>query len=167
MPWRKRLNPTLLELTGRETDNWTHDQTLLGYSNQSYKHVHNPGYITPDDGSVIQVTSSATAGAFGAFVDVIAANQIDRAFDIHWLSITDISGLGVYVIELHRLDGTGASEELLSQIPATRTNNFVRGGEVTTQIPVQPPNARVGARMLRDNTGAETIDFIAHYHDYE
>ncbi len=158
---------TVLAAIGRTNDSWTQDKTLLGYSNQSYKHVHNPGYITPDDGTVIRVSSGAGAGDWGAFVDVVAENEIDRFFDIHWLSITDIEVNGVYIIELHRLDGAGASVAQLCQLPVTRNNNFARGGEVLIQIPVQPSNARIGARMRKTTADAKYIEFIAHYHDYQ
>ncbi len=151
---------------GKSTDLWTFHQTLLGYSNSSYKHIHNPGYCTPSDGTAKSVTSSATAGTFGNYVDVVTAGQINRAFDIHWLSVTDMD-TGLYIIELHRLDGAGASEELLCQVPASRTDNFSRVGEVYTQIPVQPADARIGARCLRSTAGAGTVQFVAHYHDYQ
>ena len=152
---------------GVSADLWTVTPTVMGFNNASYKHVHNHGYCIPSDGAVRRVTSSATANTFGAFIDVVPAGAIDRAFDIHWISITDVEDNGVYIVELHRLDGDGASEALLCQVPVSRNTNFVRGGEVFTQIPVQHAGARIGARMLRSIAGAKYIEFIAHYHDYQ
>lgn len=152
---------------GSSTDLWTTNTTLMGFSNATYKHIHNPGYVTPADGTTKRVTSDATVSTFGAYVDAIAANAINRPFDIHWVSVTDIEDNGVYILELHRLDGAGASVALLCQVPISRNNNFVRGGEVFTQIPVQPANARIGARVLRGTAGAKYIDFVVHYHDYQ
>lgn len=160
----KQINDKL----GINTDLWKEPtKSVLSYCNATYKHIHNPGYCLPADGTVTTVTSSATAGVFGDFVDVVGANVIEVAFDIHWLTITDTSANGVYVIELHRLDGAGASVELLCQVPTSRTDNFTRVGEAFTQIPVQPPNSRIGARVLKSTSGAGSVSFIAHYHDYE
>ena len=152
---------------GESTDLWTMTPTVMGFSNATYKHIHNPGYCIPADGTVRQVTSNATVNTFGAFIDVVPAGGIAVPFDIHWISITNIEDNGVYIVELHRLDGDGASEALLCQVPVSRNTNFVRGGEVFTQIPVQHAGARIGARMLRSIAGAKYIEFIAHYHDYQ
>ncbi len=157
----------VLKLLGVHTDSWGHDRTLLGYASDTYKHIHNPGLLTPANGSVITVTTDGTAQTFGSFVDVIEANQLNRAFDIHWLSITDIQSNGVYVVELHRLDGDGLSVALLSQVAVSRADNFSRVGEVYTQIPVQHANARVGVRALKNGSGASFVKFVAHYHDYQ
>jgi hypothetical protein len=153
---------------GENTQLWGNaSKTLLGYSNAAYKHIHNPGHIYPADGTTITVTTSATEKTFGNFVDLIPKNTINKAFDIHWISITNINVNGVYVLELHKLDDDGNSEGLLSQVPCVRADNFSKVGEVICQIPVQAPNTRVGIRALKGTDGTGNVSIISHYHNYE
>ena len=152
---------------GTATDIWNGSKTLLGYNNVTYKHIHNTGRVYPSDGTVKTATSSATVSTFGAMIEVVPANAIDVAFDTHWLSITDISAIGVYILELHIVDESLVSTKLLTQVAITRSDNFSKVGETFCQMNVMPPNSRIGARILKGTGGAGSISFVIHYHDYE
>ena len=144
-------------------------KTVLGYSNATYKHIHNPSYVFPADCSLVSPVSSATADTFGDFVELVPENGITVAFDIHWANIQDISGNGTFIVELHEVSNADlqVSEKFLGSFSVSRQSAFTRSFQVYTQIPVVPANKRIGTRVKNSNASAETISFNVMYHDYE
>lgn len=151
---------------GSSTQFWGGDNTVLGYANATYKHIHNAGLCYPNNGTVIQVTTGATEFEFGSFVDAIPINTIDRAFDLHWCCVANISAVGNYILQFHSLDSNGDSLGILGEVACHRTDNFSRVGPSYLQIPVQSANARIGVRALKGSNGAGTVSFVLTYHDY-
>lgn len=151
---------------GEDTDDFNGMTTLKGFNNTLYKHIHNPSYLYPANGTNISVTTSATTSQFGAMVEVIPANVITEPFDIHWANIADIGAVGTFNVELWEVDGSLVPVKYLGVFSATRTDNFSKVGESTVQIPPVAPNTRMGARALKGTTGAGTISFNVHYHTY-
>lgn len=151
---------------GEDTDEFNGTTTLKGFNNTLYKHIHNPSYLYPSNGTNISVTTSATTSQFGAMVEVIPANAITEAFDIHWANIADMTAVGTYNVELWEIDGSLAPVKYLGVFSATRNDNFSKVGESTVQIPPVAPNTRIGARALKGTSGTGTISFNIHYHDY-
>jgi hypothetical protein len=154
---------------GESTDFWNGHKTVLGYSNSSYKHIHNSSYTYPDDCSLIDAVSSATANTFGNFAELIPANTVDVSFDIHWINVQGISANGTYILELHEVsaDDLQVSEGFLGSISVSRQDNFTRSFQVYMQVPVIHANSRIGARVKKSGAGAGTVSFNVMYHDYE
>jgi hypothetical protein len=157
---------SIISKIGSSNQFWGSNNTVLGYANVTYKHIHNPGLCYPNNGSVISVITSDTAGQFGSFVDAIPINTFDRAFDLHWCSIANISAVGDYILQFHTLDSNGDSLGIIGEVDCHRTDNFTRVGPSYLQIPIQPPNTRIGVRALKGNAGAGTVSFVLNYHDY-
>jgi hypothetical protein len=154
---------------GNNTDLWGNgSNNILGYSNAAYKHIHNPSYVYPSDCSLKTGTTSATADTFGDFVELVPANDITVAFDIHWANITDISADGTFLVELHEVsnDDLQVSEKYLGAFSVTRTGAFTRSFAKYTQISVVGANKRVGFRVKKSNAGAASVSFNVEYHDY-
>lgn len=154
---------------GNNTQLWGNSgSTVLGYSNATYKHIHNPSYVYPADCSLVSPITSATANTFGAFVELVPQNGITVAFDIHWANIADITGNGNFIVELHEVSNADlqVSEKYLGAFAISRQSNFTRSFQVYTQIPVVAPNKRVGVRVKQSNAVAETVSFNVEYHDY-
>jgi hypothetical protein len=154
---------------GENTQLWGHEtKTVLGYNNAAYKHIHNPSYVWPDDCTLVSAVSSATADTFGDFVELIGEGDIDRAFDIHWANIENITENGVYIVELHEVSNADlqVSEKYLGLFSVSRRDNFTRSFTKYTQIPVVSSNKRIGARVKKSGAGAGTVVFNVEFHDY-
>ncbi len=153
---------------GNENHLWkAGSKTLLAYSNATYKHIHNPSRITPDDCTTIDVVTAAGANTFGDFVEIIAATT--KAIDFHWANIVEVGAVGVYIIEFAIIDGATPPAEVtyLGVISVSRLDNFTKASQVTVQIPVIPSGVRVGARVKSLAGGTETVRFSLIYHDYD
>ena len=167
--WRGRLMPTILERVGLSRDSWMPDKTVLGYSNYAYQHIHQPSYIVPDNCSLISATTSATENTFGDFVQAVGADAFEHAFDFHWASVENITENGVYIIEIHIVDDGDLQEsvEYLGALTVSRRDNFTRGYQVYTQVPVIPAKSRVAVRAKKSGAGAGVVTFNFTYHNYE
>ena len=154
---------------GIDTDIWNGGRTVLGYTNATYKHIHNPSYVYPNDCTLVSAITSATANTFGDFVELVPENGITVPFDIHWANIQDISASGTYIVELHEVSNADlqVSEKYLGSFSISRQDNFTRSFSKYTQIPVVHANTRIGVRAKKSGAGAGTISFNTEYHDYE
>ena len=154
---------------GADTNLWNGHRTVLGYSNSTYKHIHNPSYVYPDDCTLVDAVTSATENTFGDFVELVPENGIPVSFDIHWANIQNISANGTYIVELHQVSNADlqVSEKYLGSFSVSRQSNFTRSFQVYTQIPVVHANTRIGVRAKKSGSGAGTISFNTSYHDYE
>jgi len=165
MNWVKNIFQKL----GDSNQFWVNgSKTVLGYSNSTYKHIHNPSYVYPDDCTLISAITSATANTFGSFAEVVGTGGITVAFDIHWANIQDISASGTYIVELHEVSDADlqVSEKYLGVFSASRQDNFTRSFQVYTQVPVIAANKRIGVRSKKSGAGAGTVSFNVLYHDY-
>ena len=154
---------------GNNTDLWGNGgNNILGYSNATYKHIHNPSYVHPADCSLVSPTTSATANTFGDFVELFATNEINVGFDVHWANIADISGNGTFIVEFHQVsdDDLQVSEGYLGAFSVIRNTNFTRSFAKYSQIPVVGANKRVGVRVKQNNASAQSVSFNVEYHDY-
>ena len=152
---------------GSITDIYSVNESLFGFQNAFYKHIHNPGFVYPADGTNINVVTSATEKTFGSFVELVPANTITVAFDTHWANIAEISANGTYVVEFWLVDEELAPVKYLTAFSITRGDNFTKLGEAFIQVPVIHANSRIAARALKGTAGAGTISLNIHYHTYE
>ncbi len=155
---------------GNENQLWASgSKTLLAYSNAAYQHIHMPGYVWPDDCSVVTVTTDATANTFGSFVELVGTGDITAPYDCHWATVTAISANGVYIVEFHIVSDADlqVSEQYLTAFSVARLDNFTRSWQVNVQMPAISGGKRVGARAKKAGAGAETVSFNIHYHEYD
>ncbi len=170
MVWNEawKANIPVLKPIGDADELWgVPDKTLLAYSNATYKHIHNPSRIIPDDCTTIDVVTAAGANAFGNFVEIIAATT--TPIDFHWANIVEVGAVGVYIIEFAIIDGAAPPAEVtyLGVISVSRLDNFTKASQMTVQIPVIPSGVRVGARVKSLGGGGATVRFSLIYHDYD
>jgi len=154
---------------GNATQLWGNaSKTVLGYSNATYKHIHNPSYVFPANCTLVSAVTSAVENTFGEFAQLVATGGITVAFDIHWANVQDIDENGTYIIEIHQVSNANlqVSEKYLGSFSVSRQNNFTRSFQVYTQIPVVEANKRIGVRAKKSGVGAGTITFNVSYHDY-
>ena len=148
---------------GEDTDFWNGERTLLGYSNTSYQHVHQPALCFPSLENGITINTSTTTWELGAFTELIPTNAIDDAFDIHWINFENASATGVY--ELHLYAGEFGQEIEIARIRTSREGAQTGTTNVPVQIPVQHANTRISAK-LASNGSNRNVTVSVFYHGY-
>lgn len=142
------------------------NNTLMAHLNTSYYHVHGEPFVYPTLAD--NVTLTAGTGAWdntGSITEIVPANTLSTAaFDIHWIEISDISAVGTIEIELYA--GASGSEVKIGSTRANRTTNQARNGPKRVQIPQQPANTRISARLSDNTAGALTCEVSIEGHYY-
>lgn len=148
---------------GLVTDFASH-QTLLGYQNSLYQHVHKPSKCYPTLGNGVTIAGGAGAWALGNFVEFIAANTITNAFDIHWINFESASANDVYELVLYA--GTAGNEVEIGRVRTYKTATTSGAINVPIQIPAQSANTRISAK-LASASGGDNVTISVFYHIYE
>ena len=142
------------------------DNSLAAHLNTSYYHVHGKSFVYPTLAD--NVTLTAGSGAWdntGAITEVIPADTLtDSTFDLHWIEVSNISGVGTIEIEIFK--GASGSEVKIGSVRADRTTNQARNGPQPVQIPQQESGERISCRLSDSTSGALTceVSFSGHYY---
>ena len=140
--------------------------TIMAHLNTNYYHVHGAAFIYPDKADPITVTSSAAAWSeTGTIVEIIPADTITKAFDIHWCSIADISAVLYGMIDLYK-DTGGVWEKIGPCCDVVRNSNFTRENWARVQIPQQEANTKIGARFSDSTSSQQTVKIKLIGHVY-
>lgn len=142
--------------------NFTGD-TVLGYANVAYAHIHNPAFCYPTLANGIQINTGAGDWELGSFAEIIPADEINKAFDIHWVNFEGASSNGVYELVLY--SGASGSEVEIGRVRTVREGAQTGIARVPMQIPVQAPNARISAKVA-SNLGSRNVTVSVFLHDY-
>ena len=136
-------------------------QTALAFLHTGYYHVHGASFIYPDKAAPVTLASAIAAWAeTGDIIEVIPANAITKASDLHWASISDISAVLDGVIDIFA--GPALSEVKIGAVDVVRTANFSRENAMPVQVPQQPANTRISCRFT-DSTGSSRTVRIKFY----
>ena len=147
---------------GTETDIAT-DKTVLGYSNSMYQHIHNPSECYPSLADGITVNAGAGSWQLGNFFQIIPSNIINNAFDIHWVNFEKVSENDVYELILY--SGLVGQEVKIGSVRTYKTSAVSGANNVPIQIPPQPPNSRISAK-LASSKGGNNVTISVFYHIY-
>ena len=143
----------------------TDEISLMWYNKAWYYHIHSPAQLYPVLDDPITVTASANAWTdYGSWVEIIPANTITNTFDIHWVDIYDISANGNYVLQLWAW--ASGSEVVIWTVWFGRNAVQSQEWNVPIQIPPQPANNRIAARLSSSNANDDTCDVKLYYHEY-
>lgn len=140
------------------------DQTLLGYHNSLYQHVHKPSKCYPTLANGIVVTGGVPAWALGSFVEVIPANTITTMFDIHYINFEDASATDSYELVLY--GGLGGAEVEVGRVRTSRESATSGITNVPIQIPPQMANTRISAKVASKTGNGDTVTISFYYHIY-
>jgi len=141
------------------------DNSLMAYLNTLYAHIHGESFVYPDHADAVTATAAAAAWAeTGTLVEIIPANTIESAFDIHWINISGISENSEIQVDLYA--GESGSEVLIGSVPAVRNAVQSQEGSAKVQIPQQPANTRITARLSSSTTNATTANIKVVGHNY-
>lgn len=141
------------------------NNTLYGYAATGYYHIHGASFIYPDKAAPVTLTSAvASWGETGSLIEIIPADTIIKAFDLHWCSISAISASLDGVIDIF---AGGISEEVkIGSVDVVRTSIFSRENPVPVQIPQQAANTRISCRFTDSTTSARTVKVKFYGHVY-
>jgi hypothetical protein len=166
-------NVSTKDVVGNKSDasfsNGSSTPSVIGHLAAGYQHVHNSSRVHPrtDDDTplaAITVTGSATALTFGSWVEVIAANAIDKLFDMHFVLLGSVSAVDDYVLQLGY--GGAGSEVFWGECAFTRDTNQMRAAWVPIQGPPIVENTRIAARLASTGGGSDTADIKIYTHQY-
>jgi len=124
------------------------------------EHVHAVGCVYPTLASGVTVTAGA-AWTLGAFVEVVPASTITDEFDIHYVSIENISANDVYELHLYY----GAGDTLAGMVRFVKNAAVDAVVNVPFMTPLIPANSRIRAK-LASASGGDNADISVFYHTY-
>lgn len=141
-------------------------ETVLAYLKTGYFHVHGASFVYPDKAVPVTLTSAtASWDTTGAITEVIPANAITKAFDLHWCSLSAISAELDGIIDIYA--GAIGAEVKIASVDVVRTSNFSREGNMPVQIPQQPANTRISCKFTDSTASQRTVrvKFYGHVYD--
>jgi hypothetical protein len=137
--------------------------SMMAFIKTAYYHVHGASFVYPDKANPITLTSSATPWSeTGDIIEVIPADTITKAFDLHWCSVSDISAALYGIVDIFA--GAIGEEIKIGSINCSRTVNLSAEGEKRIQVPQQPANTRISARFSDSTSSSRTcaIKLLGH-----
>lgn len=123
------------------------------------KHLHSSAKCHPSLGAGIVVAGGAGIWQLGNSVEIIPVNTITSAFDIHWITFEAVSANETYELVLYT--GDVGSEVEIGRVRAFASALL----NLPIQMPIQPPNARISAK-LASASGGDSATISIQYHTY-
>lgn len=140
--------------------------SILAHLNTAYLHAHGASFTYPSIDDAVVLTAGAGAwGTGGTIVEVIPADTITKAFDIHWAFVSAISENAEIIVRLY--SGESGSEVPFHDVPAERTSVTSQAGSIAVQVPQIEANTRISARIYSSVAGTSTakIKLMGHVYD--
>ncbi len=156
-------NTHMRDVIGNKTDTWEGDSIYTKVINiEDHIHQQSLMYPTMAVGAIVETSLGVAWTVSNVYTNVIVpVNTITDPFDIHYLSIENISANSVCEIILINMT-TGAE---IGRVRVTK--NAVQDGtmNVPIQTPIQAANSKIGAQMGSD-VAATVVTFSIFYHIY-
>jgi len=140
------------------------DVSILGYLNSIYKHIHRQARCYPTLANGVMIAGGAGAWELGNFVEVIPAGAITTEYDVHYIIFENASATDVY--ELVFYNGGIGSEVEIGRIRTDRSSATSGISNVPIQIPAQPGNTRISAKVA-SKSGGDNVKISVYYHLYD
>jgi hypothetical protein len=159
-------NVTIADVIGNKEDTYNDDGewTIMNYQNMGYQHIHSQARVYPTLADSVTVTAgSGGAWDVGTITEIIPANTITSAFDLHWAIIDNISAVDDYELILY----SGPSNTEIARIVFVRDSFFAQQGNQPIQVPVQLPNSKISAALACGDGDGATCGLKLYYHTYD
>jgi len=153
-------NETIRDVVGNKNDGHNGDSIYAGVEILQ-DHVHHASLVYPTLANGVTVTEGA-AWTLGAFAQIVPASTIGDAFDIHHISIENISANGVYELVLYY--GAGNTECGRVRFVQNAVQDTVMN--IPMQTPIIPADSRIQAKVASAAGGVKTVDISLFYHTY-
>jgi len=162
-PNRTASNVDIVDAIGNKEDTYA-SNSLHSKTDLLVKHLHNKAEVYPNNCIPITLTTSATPNTHGTIVEIVPASTINDVFDIHWVTLSDISANGNYELRLYT--GASGSEVELTNKSFFRNSNFIQEGNLSAMSDSILPGTRISASIKGSNAAANTCAIRLEYHTY-
>lgn len=156
-------NNYIQDVLGNKLDTHSGD-SLYGRIKQIGEHFHSESKVYPTLADGVTVTGAAGVWTLGNFVEIVPASTIASDFDIHYISIEDLSGNDVYELVLYK--GALASEVEIGRRRLTKNANLDGTQNQPFQTPLVSANERISAKVATKAGGSKTATISIGYHTY-
>lgn len=154
-----------LNVIGDKTQG-VNDHTLFGDVHVLEEHFHSKGDVYPKLVNPVQLQKDA--GIWAAIpstkTEIIPVDTIGDAFDIHFVSASNISANGDYIICLY--SGLAGFEVEIGSVDVVRNAVQSQEGAQPNQTIVVPAGTRISAGMSSGNNAQDTLSVKVRYHPY-
>jgi len=157
-------NNYMQDVIGNKTD--THSGiSLYGRVKTLNEHIHSASKVYPTLASGVTVTAGA-AWTLGNFSEIVPVSTIGSPFDIHHVSIENISANDVYELVLYYdADGTPGDEVECGRVRVTKNASQDSTLNIPMQTPIIPADYQIKAK-LASSAGGNSVDITIFYHVY-
>lgn len=125
------------------------------------EHAHGQSKVYPTLSPGVDVLSGI-AWTLGNFVEIIPADTITKAFDIHWLVIETTTDDETYEMVFYAGEVEIARVRFATEAAG---GNRLQTSPIPTLMKIQPPNTQIQAKMASSGA-AETATISLIYHEY-
>jgi len=139
--------------------------SIIAYLQTGYYHIHGESFVYPKYADPVEITAGAGVwNTTGTVVELIPASFSDRPFDLHWISVEDISTSFFGIIDIYGDSGSG--DVLIGAVDCSRTANFSRETNLPLQIPQQKAGTKISAKLSSSIAGASSVKIKVLGHFY-
>lgn len=149
------------DVIGNKTDTHSGD-SIYALTKILNEHVHKPSKVYPTLASGVQITCGTPAWTLGAFATIVPASTIASDFDVHHISIENISANAVYELVLYY----GATDIEAGRVRFTKNANLDSVFNIPMQTIVIPADSQIRAKLASDSGNADNADISIFYHTY-
>lgn len=154
------VNAFMNDVIGNKNDGHTGD-SLYANLKEVLEHIHTASKVYPTLADGVQIDTDAAVWTLGAFATIVPADTITNDFDIHHISIEDISADSVYELVLY----CGPTDTECGRVRFTRTTLTEAVLNIPMLTPIIPANSRIRAK-LASSTGNDDASITIFYHEY-
>lgn len=150
-------NSSVEQVVGNKSDTHVGDSAMaILHILNEHAHVHSEVYPTLANGEDVV---SGAAWVLGVFKEIVPVNTINEVFDIHYISIEELSANDVYELVLY------AATVEIGRVRFIK--NAVQDGTVNVpfQCDMQPANTQIQAK-LATSSGGDTARISLFLHRY-
>jgi len=160
------INENIGVKSGEVSVPFVHDvESVLAYLQTAFEHNHGETFVYPKYAAPIQLTSGSGAwDTDGAIVEVVPVDTLTNNFDLHWISISEISATSNFIIDIY-VGGVG-EEVLITSVDGFRNSNFIQEGPRRIQNPLQLANSRISCKLSDSTSGQITCSVKLQGHYY-
>ena len=126
------------------------------------EHLYAKSAVYPTLAAGVTVTGHNDAWTLGTLVEIVPASTITEDFDVHWISIENISANGIYELVLY----CGAGDTECGRVRFVQ--NAVQDSVVAVPFmtPILEKNSRIRSAVASSTGGGDTADISIFYHTY-
>lgn len=151
-------NVDSVDVLGNKGD--THDgDSAMAKLHTLNDHAHGESRCYPTLANGVTVAGGAGAWELGSFVEIVPINTLTEDFDVHYISVEDLSAVDAYQIELY------AGTTFIGCARVARTANQDSTTQVRIQTPLQPANTQIQAKLASAG-GGDSAKLSLFYHNY-